>query len=114
MHVEHLGRPVPVRVPGVLQDLLPAHHAARICFPVPIRPRLCAAVTSAAAAGAAYVPPYWPFSINTAKAMRLPAGYGANPMNQACEGASASSAVPVLPAIWTGASAARRPVPCVT
>src|ERR1035438_5338006 len=35
-------------------------------------------------------------------------------MNQACEGASASSAVPVLPAIGTPDAAARRPVPETT
>src|SRR5579872_3062103 len=35
-------------------------------------------------------------------------------MNQACEGAFTSSAVPVLPATATPAAAARRPVPVVT
>src|ERR1022692_4095143 len=35
-------------------------------------------------------------------------------MNQACEGASDNSAVPVLPAIGTLVVAAFRPVPCVT
>src|SRR5450755_1073283 len=96
---------------SALDGLLHFRKETHGCFPAPISPKLCAAVTSAAAAGAAYVPPYWPFSISTANAMRLPAGYGANPINQACEGASASSAVPVLPAICKDAWAARRPVP---
>src|SRR5579862_9859879 len=30
VHVQHLGRPVPVRVPRRLQDLLPAHNPAGI------------------------------------------------------------------------------------
>src|SRR5262249_44591274 len=61
-------------------------------FAAPINPKLLAAVTISAAAGAASVPQYCPFSTSTAKAIRLPAVYGAKPMNQACEGLSASSA----------------------
>src|ERR1700744_5515223 len=30
VHVEHLGRAVPVRVPGGLEDVLPGLHAARV------------------------------------------------------------------------------------
>src|ERR1022692_2381640 len=79
-----------------------------------MRPSFTAASTICAAAGAAAVPPYTPFSTRTDRAiLRAPAPYGAKPMNQAWEGASASSAVPVLPATGTLA-VARRPVPWVT
>src|SRR5579875_1318575 len=82
-----------------------------------ISPKSAAALTISAAAGAAAVPPYTPFSISTdiaiLRVLAAAALCGANPMNQACEGASASSAVPVLPAIGI-APAARRPVPEVT
>src|ERR1051325_7464972 len=79
-----------------------------------MRPSFTAAFTISAAAGAAAVPPYTAFSTNTESAiLRVDEPYGANPMNQACEGASASSAVPVLPATGTLADA-RRPVPEVT
>src|SRR5215813_7968949 len=63
-----------------------------------INPSLAAASMIWAAAGAAAVPPYTPFSTSTETAIFRPAPlYGAKPMNQACDGASASSAVPVLP-----------------
>src|ERR1019366_6156132 len=62
-------------------------------------------------AGAAAVPPYTPFSTRMEKAILRPAPpYGAKPMNQACDGPSASSAAPVLPATATLA-APRRPGP---
>src|SRR5580698_9024728 len=80
-----------------------------------ISPSLTAAFTISAAAGAAAVPPYTPFSTNTEKAIRCAAvPYGAKPMNHACEAASCNSAVPVLPAMGTLVAAARRPVPPVT
>src|SRR5262245_50825843 len=62
-----------------------------------------AAETISPAAAAAFAPPYPAFSRMTANAMRLVAGpYGANPANQACDGAPATWAVPVLPAIRPG------------
>src|SRR5260370_37664586 len=99
---------------AALDGFLDFRKKAQGCRPTWIRPILTAASTISAAAGAAAVPPYTPFSTSTENAiLRAAPPYGAKPMNQAWDGAPPSSAVPVFPATATLA-APRRPVPVVT